>query len=983
MAPKALLGRYKLYKAGTKKLINWLASSAGRCSDLKSIIKSLGCGLPCRPSKKSQRSGSGSDVSITIPTQELLKLAEAIAASDPPVEIPESIIQIAKDVIAGREECAEWYAAQALQDGGELENENESHRYFIMSKRKPPQNPTKGDQLENLFACLELEEPSLKSSDSDSPGDHKAPPTPPPPYYKLEEEDDDVAFKTWCFLQDLNDVRSFVRDTWLEYSKGELSFLAASSITDTAFGLLRCADEEFAKSVPTDWSALLRYFGITWFTRERAVWLCPAKHGSVPRSVDSKMNIVELLCPIAVLCLLSYSTDAGAVCEKAKRERLGQATSDTPEMPLHRFHDFACVMAGLASEIHDIAHTRTCEHIVVDEFVQGLAQMHRTGKSPMWVVVACQIYLDIYDMLGTNISHGVEALQETLRRHKHVAENVNAYRTECATDMVDLQDALQTLEWAAKASNRFEESVAEGSVAASATGHHAHTHGGTHTASHGVNPADQRQLRIKQELGCSASAMERQLPAHAGAILADLKIGMHSAGVQIANYGCILLSMAHLYKALRAAGILKTDWHDMDFILASFGNKQPLVPKAGALPDADAAVRHYLMALGVSVTDITPGGRKTAVGSKSAPREARKITITSPFLQAMSNRQQSWEKHGLGYSKSKTVEIVLQTIAQNGAKSQSARRGSQLRQTFTPQQLLATFKRSILADEPQLNFDYTTFTIACARLLQTISEEVGPQLGLDEPGGADFYIPLVSRLLRSSSLIPATKPTTSTADILREHIAVEGKKFVKLAYDQTSQGGSTRYDVHVFDYSDTKYTFSGRTMAAYHAKVKPELCTKGCCGKPPPGGETDPNRKPNPQNGRQPIVAFGSAIPSCIIDASLSNLQRDPKKYTAAKDRMVDSVFSHHAQGRLSEQTLREKVRGLMCGWELVAIEHPEDGETPWSYRIQPHHQLYDEVFRGLMQNGYEGEGVYGSDIVIAVDALRLAWQDKQTATQV
>jgi len=129
MAPKPLSGRYKFYKAGTKKLINWLANSAGRCSDLKSIIKSLGCGLPFKRSKKNKHS---SDATVEIRASELVKLAEVIANSGSPVEIPETIIQIAKDVIAGREECAGWYASQALQDGGELEKENESHRYFIM-----------------------------------------------------------------------------------------------------------------------------------------------------------------------------------------------------------------------------------------------------------------------------------------------------------------------------------------------------------------------------------------------------------------------------------------------------------------------------------------------------------------------------------------------------------------------------------------------------------------------------------------------------------------------------------------------------------------------------------------------------------------------------------------------------------------------------------------------------------------------------------
>lgn len=36
----------------------------------------------------------------------------------------------------------------------------------------------------------------------------------------------------------------------------------------------------------------------------------------------------------------------------------------------------------------------------------------------MWVVVGCQIYLDIYDLLGYNDEHGVEALEDTLHKNK-------------------------------------------------------------------------------------------------------------------------------------------------------------------------------------------------------------------------------------------------------------------------------------------------------------------------------------------------------------------------------------------------------------------------------------------------------------------------------------------------------------------------------------------------------------------------------------
>ena len=215
--------------------------------------------------------------------------------------------------------------------------------------------------------------------------------------------------------------------------------------------------------------------------------------------MDSKLIVIELLCPIAFMCLYSYSQDAGAICKQMAARRKGHgAEPDVKGSSLHRLHESCCVLFKLAPELHDMAHSKTCEHIVVDEFVQGLAEVHRTGKTPMWLVVACQTYLDIYDLLGSYVSHGVDALQDTFKKHKQVAADVAAYQSECADSMADVYDALDKLNWVAKALNRFEEAVWLPPE-------------GEHQAT------SKKQVRIKEELGCSASATERSLPAHAGA----------------------------------------------------------------------------------------------------------------------------------------------------------------------------------------------------------------------------------------------------------------------------------------------------------------------------------------------------------------------------------------------------------------------------------------------------------------------------------
>lgn len=408
-ATKPLVGRYKLYKAGTSKLVNWLSNTGSRCCDLKKVLKSLSSGT----STKKQSKKSTREVEVEVSTQELLKLAQIIVDSGA-ITVPPEIIDIAREVIAGRENAAEWYSAQALSDDGSLEQENNTHRYFIKvlqrvlhlllhaCVRQPTQTEPgnvnarkiketksrqttsiKDEKLTNLFTLLHLDEP-WTSTDGDEPPTYHQATTAPHVNYKLSSEDD-ASFATWCFLQDLDDLRVYVMSTWLEYSKGEISFLVASSVTDTAFGLLRCADEDFEKNSAvgqsTDFDSLLKYFNLTWTVKGRVMWLCPDSHGSTSKLPDSDLNIVKLLCPIGLICLLSFSTDARAACHAARDKKPIPTDSDNN---YHKFHEFCRVLFKLTPELHDFSHSRTCEHVVVDEFVHGLAQFHHNGKASMW-----------------------------------------------------------------------------------------------------------------------------------------------------------------------------------------------------------------------------------------------------------------------------------------------------------------------------------------------------------------------------------------------------------------------------------------------------------------------------------------------------------------------------------------------------------------------------------------------------------------------
>ena len=694
--------------------------------------------------------------------------------------------------------------------------------------------------------------------------------------FELEKSDQDTAFELWCFLQDLGDVRIFVKQAWEEYSRGDISFLAASSITDTAFGLLRCADEDFTKSSSlksSDWPGLVEYLEIFWFVRGRAVWLCPNPHvkATQPRIPDSDINIVELLCPLAFLCLESYRQDAEFVCQhyRSFEGTTGRTPHPVVECHVKHMHDICCVFGDLAPGLYHISHCSTHKYKLVDEFVEGLASLHHSRKFPMWLVVACQIYLDIYDLLGDHLDHGVQALSDTFSRNVQVAADVREYQSSCRDAMADVVTAVDRLEWIASAAIRFDSTIND--------------------------PIDKidsaNDLQVKEEVGSAASTMEKSLPAYAGALLTDIKVGLHEVGCIIANHNAIVLSTAHLYKALRAMRVLDVDWHDMDFVLASFGIKQPLVAKVGGQYDGEAAYRHYFMALGMSAQEFTADAR----ARKKPPTDVKRvpqITVTSTLLRVLCDRQNSWQRHGIGHSKSRMIEAVLHALTEDIATDNAKKpgTGSHLKPVFTPHELLATFKKRLLHDEPRLNFDFTSFTLSCARLLSRVATTLQPTLNLGpKDTESHYHFVLISRLLRSP---PASTAIRSTATLLRAHIDAHGKTHLQHAYDQSSgripralrpriaedqaRAAARRELVKtMFDSSRTRYSFAGPLVAAYHPGIQPErCCTQANCRESFPGGETDPAREANERAGRN-VGGFGSAIPRAIVELSRGGVDND------------------------------------------------------------------------------------------------------------
>lgn len=582
MASNTLHGRYKLYKRGTEKVVDWLVKTANNCCDITLIIKSLQ--HKHKDGTKETKEKCTSTPKAHIKGRELALLAEAIASAEPPIDIPSTILDVVNEVIAGRKSCAGWYAAQSATEGDEMARENAGHAHFIRilekvqdtltstKKAQAKSNSTttsaksagttstgakKNEDLTNLFTCLEVEEPSVSATAERT----SAPSSKVHENVAFEVQDGgDQAFAIWCLFEDLYDIRSFVIDTWFEYSNGDVSLLATTVTTDIAFGLMRRANNDFIAAHPQfkDYNVALAFLGVSAMIAGEQTIMYTAEGAPASMGHSAGTDPGNLLCHSASISLDVFRLDVF----QSIASRLG-----LPERPYDecddlysrlralKHHAFGQLILNMVPHIADCFVARTQEmrqygsvESTGDEFLEGLLRYSHDDKLPIWFVVACQTSMDIHDFTQSNPAVGADALCDWLLSTK---DCVSKYQRLTETFKERFLEPFWT--------PAFDALVAKNAALVESI--QAIKAGGTY--------GEQKHEEDKC-FDCVDGVPLRpviDLPVTAGVKLYKNKVALHVFGTMIANDGAVVLAIVHLYRAARYYGLVKSAWHDMDFLL--------------------------------------------------------------------------------------------------------------------------------------------------------------------------------------------------------------------------------------------------------------------------------------------------------------------------------------------------------------------------------------------------------------------------------
>ncbi|KAK5138221.1 hypothetical protein LTR08_004917 [Meristemomyces frigidus] len=737
-------GRYASYKAGTQSIVRWLTTTVARCSIAH----------------------TNAHLNQSVSVNDLLRFATIIARSS--VEIPAAILELLLEVMSSRQYCADWFSAQSLsgpEDATAVESSNQSHRHFVtvlqqthelLKAARKEQRVGRGtsrneaaaasragaeaeEGLSSRFAQLEVEEPSESPLGAE-------------PYRRPAQDElaqltdcatldvDDGAekeFAIWCLLEDLYELRTYLRATWSDYATGTLSFVTASAVTDFAFSMMRQADRDLVAVYPdmNNIIDVMTTLGLACLVSDADGRPCIVKLQS-EGPVDAGDHANELLCPLASHTLYVVEERWVAIYEPSYQERSQIVCPDHPfSMALLSAH--GAITNGIMSGNYQQSDRSQ------DEFVDAFWNHYKKGERRIWHVVACQSYMDIFKAIKNRAEVGVVEFCRAVQQTKATVDTLEKlyYSYKSSTG----QKILKVLRQKLAPDYAAEEAL-------------------THT---GVDE--------------DANKLFRSLPVTMGERLYDHKMLMHIMGLEIVNDGSAVLAMAHLYRAARHYGMLETEWKDMDWLIETHSQKHQLVPGVAAGADEMALVRHFEIAVGVSPSALTVSKRNIRRSRDNALRASngqvarrsheRRITTASTFIEAYIAEVEDRE------TSRGVIPSILESL--RTAKANAHRTGSH-KQAATSFQLLQKYRGIVVADEPQLDFGYIAFWMKCVNLLSEVKSKTLRLLPKDLQPTIKSEVELVIALLYDAAIHRhASRPLDQYAfgfavETLRETVKNQG-----------------------------------------------------------------------------------------------------------------------------------------------------------------------------------------------------------------
>ncbi|KAI4088065.1 MAG: hypothetical protein LQ344_006327 [Seirophora lacunosa] len=470
MLPDFLQSSFQNYKQDTDIVATWLAVKAkqhGYPVDIEDPSKPSSTskrlkGKARKEAKEAQAqvgtsraaAASSTKPKYTVKIKDFVSLAEFIAGcTNPVIQVPNAFATALDQAIKLRAQHNDRSRESRSEDDKESRiAADATHSYFlgilervheILRSRMPAgtsidrtsqpfkasdtansQDTEAEEEFANRFGSLALEEPS--QAFLDAPGLPTKPKSEAPLQTSYEAETDQSQEEKYlaahCLMNDIRNIRSFVRQCWTNYAEQQLSLVSMSVATNTAISLVRDMEEEFATRFPgtSGYEDICGPF-------YQVQCLIRGESAETKERQDDLINfkVYDLAedCLVTTYTTLSSLQDVvkPGVVPVYKQGHFGfRDKSKTWEKmtPRGKFKDDQLIIFEAFPDLVLLSMITSRSPLAEDELIRGIRAMLPGRPMPLWLVFAGRCFLDIQHTMNDAVGNGYAHLERTAHAMK-------------------------------------------------------------------------------------------------------------------------------------------------------------------------------------------------------------------------------------------------------------------------------------------------------------------------------------------------------------------------------------------------------------------------------------------------------------------------------------------------------------------------------------------------------------------------------------
>jgi hypothetical protein len=550
--------------------------------------------------------------------------------------------------------------------------------------------------LNNIFAVLDLEDPSDAHQIIPEPSKKSQPLT--VTSYELEEDDDDeeTYIKILCFFRDFEDMRDHIRQSWLDYASGIVDLAAVAVATNVALEILQRAETELLESIP-------KRYNITGYNQIQGIlYLAIAQsRGVEPTSRQQPEDVINMdlqdiadftSMPVYILLSSFLPVLEGGPVPVMKPGYFGEIDrSGRPLSWRERFNQHKIALLDLLPDFCVVSKLGPPLPIM-DELTRGLIVMVETRKIPIWLVLGSQLYLDIHDAMIQHPMGKIDmALTELQRMGQHASQTLQSYIKFSAKMSIDT--------WPKQNDQMLQYFKSEVDAWINKDAYF---------------PSKKRQFQANK-LDVSTippySLFSKQ-PLLCGLLLFRLNMLLQDTGITLVNAWGSLPTVLHLYNAVKHESPNQEFpvWEDLEAVINIHGKNRIFI---GDYPcDPEHYFKRFCLVMGWSASMLASNrreGRNTIQSQTPASNRGPREMIATSAVTKIFKPQYCDNKANSDV----TFHRIQELLRESSTKQQRA-------SPFLAVPFISSLQEKVQSDILTLNIDYIDLHMRCFDLLRNI-----------------------------------------------------------------------------------------------------------------------------------------------------------------------------------------------------------------------------------------------------------------------